>query len=596
MGHACAAGCLALARLAATLVRVRPWLSIGVVLLVLLCAALALAQYDGWAETDAVILHEPMPTAAGLMAADSDDPVLVFDEGAGGSDFPSEIVRDGVRLPSPDSSLEGSGDDLLYVTRSSPSSPPAPGTVHNVEREVRPDRETGREPWLTYHAVFDPAIIPFKRNSAKDRVRPDGALVVGYPALVEQAVIGNRLEPGREVFWGSILVELAPGLPVPIPSVSPQSRVLSYETAPEVVLRIFKDGADNFYVDGDYKGRIRVNFVMDAPGAWFHHNPGPGFAVSDVPEELRPRLPSSLDGAVATVATHIGVRPADDYATVLRKLVYYFRDFDPGELPPSGGSDYQDLALAQKGVCRHRAYAFVITAHGLGIPARYVSNEAHVFAEVWTPGGAWVRIDLGGGAQGMNVRNSGRKTQHSAAGADPFGFPPGFQDGYSHRAAMGASEDDATGDPVHGLPAAGSATDTATGAGAAPGAPSAGSAWSGRPSPWGTPRARLVEVDTNKRPTTTSVDHISARVYRGDKLVVRGVVESDGDVVEDGRVRIHLMDRDQRRIIRVLGTASVASDGTFRAAVPMPMDIDLGTWEIIAEYGGDSEHASSHSR
>jgi transglutaminase-like putative cysteine protease len=40
-----------------------------------------------------------------------------------------------------------------------------------------------------------------------------------------------------------------------------------------------------------------------------------------------------------------------------------------------------DLARGKRGVCRHRAYAFVIVAQALGIPARFVQNEAHAWVE-----------------------------------------------------------------------------------------------------------------------------------------------------------------------------------------------------------------------
>ena len=49
----------------------------------------------------------------------------------------------------------------------------------------------------------------------------------------------------------------------------------------------------------------------------------------------------------------------------------------------------------RKGVCRHRAYAFLVTAQSLGIPTRLVENEAHAWVEVHD-GTLWRRIDLGG--------------------------------------------------------------------------------------------------------------------------------------------------------------------------------------------------------
>ena len=61
-------------------------------------------------------------------------------------------------------------------------------------------------------------------------------------------------------------------------------------------------------------------------------------------------------------------------------LVAWYRAFETGELPPSLGNNYLDLACSQKGCCRHRSYAFAITAMAVGIPVRYVENELHVLA------------------------------------------------------------------------------------------------------------------------------------------------------------------------------------------------------------------------
>ena len=81
--------------------------------------------------------------------------------------------------------------------------------------------------------------------------------------------------------------------------------------------------------------------------------------------------------------------------------------------PPTGHDDvYLDLALSQRGVCRHRAFAFLVTALHLGIPTRMVVNEAHAWVEV-SDGTLWHRIDLGGDI----VAPSG--TKHWKSGMQP---------------------------------------------------------------------------------------------------------------------------------------------------------------------------------
>ena len=83
---------------------------------------------------------------------------------------------------------------------------------------------------------------------------------------------------------------------------------------------------------------------------------------------------------------------------------------------------YLDLALSKKGVCRHRAFAFLVTALNLGIPARMVVNEAHAWVEVFD-GTLWHRIDLGGAALNLDQQDDpGGPVQ---AAADPYAWPRG---------------------------------------------------------------------------------------------------------------------------------------------------------------------------
>ena len=109
-----------------------------------------------------------------------------------------------------------------------------------------------------------------------------------------------------------------------------------------------------------------------------------------------PPLPDNVARDAAQVRAAIGVSRAMRPRDALAKLVQYFRGFvDSDEIPTGQGSIYLDLALSRKGVCRHRAFAFLVTAQSLGIPARMVLNEAHAWVEVGD-GALWRRIDLGG--------------------------------------------------------------------------------------------------------------------------------------------------------------------------------------------------------
>src|SRR5437016_1903843 len=80
---------------------------------------------------------------------------------------------------------------------------------------------------------------------------------------------------------------------------------------------------------------------------------------------------------------------------------------------------------------RHRAFAFLVSALAAGIPARYLSNEAHAWAEVWAPQKGWMRVDLGGAAVELDVANASDKTIHRPRGKDPFPKPRAYAEGYT---------------------------------------------------------------------------------------------------------------------------------------------------------------------
>src|SRR5690606_23407070 len=143
---------------------------------------------------------------------------------------------------------------------------------------------------------------------------------------------------------------------------------------------------------------------------------------------LKPYLspvPPSVVGVAQEVATHIGVGRNMTPAGVLASLVSYFRKFkESAELPTSTESLdlYRELSLSQKGVCRHRAYAFAVTAIALGLPTRLVHNEAHAWVEVYDTE-LWHRIDLGGAATNINETRPDALSPNHRPPADPFTWP-----------------------------------------------------------------------------------------------------------------------------------------------------------------------------
>lgn len=443
-----------------------------------------------------------------------------------------------------------------------------------------PDRATGAEDRLDYRTVFDPSVVPFKRNRALDRVGADYELSADRRTYTRVEITGNRLEQGREAFWGSVVIEGRAGERVPLPSVSPESRILSVEASPAVELSFEKDRSDNFYVTPAAAGRVRLVFVMDAPTGYFGRPIPVGLHVRDVPRALRPRPPASVVREVEQVAREAGIDPAAPYDVLLEALVGWFRGFTPGEPPPAAGSIYRDLTLGRAGVCRHRGFGFVVTAQGLGIPARYVFNEAHVFVEVYVPGPdpGWLRVDLGGGAERLVVHGGADKTLHRPRGRDPFDQP----DAFAAQQAAGATR-------VEGMPSAG----RTSAAGASPVDPAAFPEAIRAMLNRAIPRAAAAP---HKVPTRVTLSVEGWAVYRGDPLAVSGqVMDARGRPVTDGTLQILLLFGADRQAVALLATALLDADGRYTAEVRVPEQQPPGDYEIVAEFMGNSAHAPAVS-
>ncbi|PIE18487.1 MAG: hypothetical protein CSA66_04570, partial [Proteobacteria bacterium] len=568
------------------------------------------------------VIHRRLPGRDGA-SGQGRAPIFVYDPVRGGG-LPQEMHRDGQTLPRPQAEPPTEGEAVYAPGGVAPAAPrgfggdgeagpdgasalepaegpgpfgaepgpgaegpPVPDPRLGLGDVARPDLATEREGTLDYQTVFDPSVVPFKRNRALDTVTAGYTLTVSRGRVEVLAPTGNTLAVGREAFWGSLWVDGEAGRRVPLPSVSPDSHILSYEAVPDVALTFERDRAGNYYVTPEASGRLRLVFVMDAPTGYFGRPIPARLRVSDVPRELRPRVPPAIRREGEAVARTLGLRRSDPYGAILRGLVRWSRGFEPGEPPAASvGSVYRDLALAQRGVCRHRGYAFVITAQSLGIPARYVFNEAHVFVEVYVPGrdAGWLRVDLGGGAERLVVHGGQDKTLHRPRRRDPFERPRAYARQVAAGETAGASR-------VEGLPprARRGAGEAGPPREATAPLPEAVRAMLNRSVPRAVPVA-------GKIATRTTMALGEAIVFRGDAVAVCGAVRDErGRPVAGGDVRLLLLRGEDRRAVALLQTALLDAEGRFCTVVRIPEQQPPGDYEIVAEFGGSTRYGPSVS-
>ena len=452
-------------------------------------------------------------------------------------------------------------------------------TDDGPDSTYEPDRDTRRPNVENYDDPFTPATAPFKRLRAYDWVDADYSLRVHDKSL-HQLPVGGGVTGADEPFYGDLSVDLIPGEPVRVPTVGPGARILRMHVNPEVPVEAVHDGADNWFVRGQARLRVRVVVELAIPRDTFGREfADVDFAALDTIERAAGKpLGRPHEAAVNEVAQAIGVsrqmRPRD----VVRKMVEYFRSFEPSTEPPTGRGDiYLDLALSKKGVCRHRSFAFLVTALGLGIPARMVVNEAHAWVEVFDSK-LWHRVDLGGAAANLDTESDPNKPAYVPP-PDPYAWPATRDSGQDlaerNRAAQAGGQD-TTGDADGG-------------AAIVPPAPA--------PSADPPSDSKLPESDV-------TVGAIAGDVHRGLPLHRQGQVGSAGAPCAHLRVDVLLVGRgdrpDRARSSAAEGTAigSLSTDdrGRYDGAVVIPRDFGLGDYDLVVQTPGDTRCGPGRTR
>jgi Transglutaminase-like superfamily len=426
-----------------------------------------------------------------------------------------------------------------------------------------PDRDTHRPDVVPYDDPFTPSTAPFKRLLAFDVVDSSYTLSVRDPRLVPLAPRTPAAADGTDdSFFADLVVDLVPDRPVRIPSVGPGAKIVRAHAgvgSTDVSVRFLHDTADNWFVVGDVSTRARLVMELAIARASF----GGAFAEpswSDLPKASP--LPANVARAAAEVAARIGVSRGLSPRDAVAKLVAYFRSFaDSDEFPTDRDDVYLALALSKKGVCRHRAFAFLVTALGLGLPTRMIANEAHAWVEV-NDGSLWRRIDLGGAGRAMDAALAGG-VKHDAP-PDPFAWPPNATrgDDLADRARTATASPGGQG-----------------GGESAKNAAAAASSASESHDSFGGPAD-----DRPSSRVSLSIDDSSAR--RGGSLRVHGDVSAEGAAC--GHVLVDLGLRDGRGLDLRLGTLATDDEGKYDGTLMIPSAIPLGDYDLSARTSGDS--------
>lgn len=467
-------------------------------------------------------------------------------------------------VASPDPSRASAGQRHVYGWEGAQG----PGGSYRI------DSDTSRPEHVGYEDPFTPAVAPYKREIAYDTVDSEFDLGVSNASL-ERLPVGGTARADDDQFYAELTVEVTTGTPSRIPTVGPSARVLAVRAAPEAKVELFRDAADNWFARGDREGRFGLVLHLAIDRAIF----GSAFANVEWPRlyRLGGSVPDVVRREGTNLARQIGIVDGSSPAEAVRELVAYFRGFSPSADRPSarGVELYRELVLSRKGVCRHRAYAFVVTALALGLPSRFVHNEAHAWVEV-NDGSRWHRIDLGGAASDLSY--SAESIPHVPP-RDPFEWPRGEDSGRMAAGRSRAAAPSAPGDPA-GTRA--SASSVAPG-GVAP------------------PPLGAQESDDHRPGARVTLSLAGKEALRGARVRATGEVTSSAGACAAVRVDLFLEpapapteDAPGTRI--PLGTLVTSDEGRYDGYVVVPYAVPPGDYEVRASTPGGAVCGEGTSR
>jgi len=521
------------------------------------------------------IEHEPIPpdpandVAFGLRL-DGDLPAAI--------DTPSGLVSaPDPRAPVPPSTTLTSQGPSKLAGQADASRAALP----NGQSRFRPDADTSRPDALPYSEAFVPSTAPWKRLVAFDAVDADYELKVMDGSLTTVPTHETaRVDGSEEQFYGDVVVDVRAGEPTRIPSVGPGARILHARLgvgAEDIDFEVVRDGAENWFIRTKQNARARLVFELTIARAVF------GGPFGEPVEDRRSvraiyALPPNVQRDASLVAATIGV-PKESRHDTIEALVAYFRDFvDSNEPPPLDRGIYLGLALSKKGVCRHRAYAFMVTALGLGIRTRVVLNEAHAWVEVWD-GRLWKRIDLGGAGALLEEKNASAGPPY-APPPDPFSWPPGATRGED--LARTARSGGAGGGGGAGGTNMSSADDPSNDPGAAGAAGPAGAA--GKP-----------PAPHDERPgSELTIEIAETTTPRGQPVHVRGVVTADGSPCAHLGVQLAVRARVNAPLLMV-GELATDEAGAYSGVIVVPKSVGVGNYELFASTSGNDRCGGGRS-
>ena len=240
---------------------------------------------------------------------------------------------------------------------------------------------------VTIYEIFDPVLGTVKRWTSLDGLlyddqasNPTDMYTMYNYDSDKYEIFPTNSEDYSNIFEGWIWmgITISTSEYTRIPSVSPDADIIDYDpNATGVNIRFFKDGADNYYVQGNENTVIDLKYRMGTNGSYFNRPIPEDLTISDIPDDIirpvnganqvkenvREFLQYRLDnGTIANEPLYWlwpeNGTPETNLALIINNLTWYFSSFIEGDGDVPDAEEpwdaYQTICINGIGACRHR--------------------------------------------------------------------------------------------------------------------------------------------------------------------------------------------------------------------------------------------------
>lgn len=280
------------------------------------------------------------------------------------------------------------------------------------------DEKTARGGDLTLVEPFAPPVGVYKRYGVLSEIELSGDtwLIKPPPDLHCIPYRPARPPASHTVYRSGIVMgtTTTDDAEILIPSTDPKMAIVSFRvfdasngSSSRLPSALYRCDGDVYVAKLRRAGSYRIEYEVASP-------PNSGMPQSpDLFADARPRPSVKTDpesrkrrDRILHILENTSVYPQDN--RTLRDVIAYYQSFISESLDLTPNTRWKNDELLErilderKGLCRHRAFLFMLTAEAWGYEARIVYNEAHAFIEIESDG-EWVPIELGGQADSLRV-------------------------------------------------------------------------------------------------------------------------------------------------------------------------------------------------